>query len=430
MKQFLVRIHTFYSTLKSKIAFYPSLIALFGFVIALIMVIAEQKGISRHLIEVFPLLVVEDGDTALSVLSTCIGGLISLMVFSFSMVMLLLSQASSNFSPRLLPGLISNKRHQIILGVYLGTIIYNIFTLFSVETSEEKFTLPGFSILLGVVFSIICLGAFIFFIHNISQSIQINNIMDGIYDQATHRLNSIIEREDEKKDQIIQAFPKTENWYSYTSPKSGYFQNIATQNIIDICKRKEMKLYITVPKGLFVLKNIRVLKANKKLDEDTVQAIFANLNFARGEYIQDNYALAFKQITEIAVRAMSPGVNDPGTAINAIDYLTELFALRMKKNDLGVFSEEGNPYIKIAVVHFHELLYQVMASLRTYCRHDPTVAQKLIWMLGYLKQQPSLEQAYMEAIDEELKVLLKAISFDSEKDMEKVQQLADSILKS
>ncbi len=429
MKQFFIRIRTFYSTLQSKIAFYPTLISLGGFLFALAMIIAEKEGISRKLIEVFPLLVVEDGDTALSVLSTCIGGLISLMVFSFSMVMLLLSQASSNFSPRLLPGLISNKRHQMILGIYLGTIIYNIFTLFSIETSEEKFTLPGFSILLGVIFSIICLGAFIFFIHNISQSIQINNIMDGIYNQASNRLTHVISRENKAETKTIQEFPNTENWYSHTSPKSGYFQNIATQNIIDICKEHDIKIYITVPKGLFVLKNIRVLKSNKKLDEETVKSIFSNLNFARGEYIQDNYVLAFKQITEIAVRAMSPGVNDPGTAINSIDYLTELFALRMQKNDLGVFSEEGTAYIKMAVVHFDELLYQVMASLRTYCSHDPTVAQKLLWMLAYLKQQPSLENSYMNTIDEELKVLIKAISFDSEKDMEIIQKLADDILK-
>src|SRR5690554_2551729 len=180
MKHFFIRITTFLRTVKSKIAFYPSLIATGGFFLALGMINLEKLGISRRILELFPMLMVEDGDTALNVLSTCIGGVISMMVFSFSMVMLLLSQASSNFSPRLLPGLISNKRHQIILGVFLATIVYNIFTLFSVNTNEEQYALPGFSILLGVFFTIICLSAFIFFIHNISQSIQINNIMDGI----------------------------------------------------------------------------------------------------------------------------------------------------------------------------------------------------------------------------------------------------------
>ncbi len=207
MKYFFIRIATFFTTVQSKIAFYPSLIGFAGFFLALGMIILEKQGISRSIIKVFPMLMVEEGDTALNVLSTCIGGLISMMVFSFSMVMLLLSQASSNYSPRLLPGLISNKRHQIILGLFLATIVYNIFTLFSVNTSEEKYALPGFSILLGVVLTIVCLSAFIFFIHNISQSIQINNIMDGIYDDAIHRLNEIIDDEDKATKMPVPYFP-------------------------------------------------------------------------------------------------------------------------------------------------------------------------------------------------------------------------------
>ncbi len=176
MKKLFNRIVTFYHTISSKIAFFPTLIAFGGLVLAFLMIYFESKGISIKMLKIFPQLAIENGDTALSIINVCIGGLISLMVFSFSMVMLLLSQASSNYSPRLLPGLISDKKHQIILGIYLGTIIYNIFTLFSIEPSEEKYSLPGLSILLGIAATIFCLALFIYFIHNISQSIQINNI--------------------------------------------------------------------------------------------------------------------------------------------------------------------------------------------------------------------------------------------------------------
>lgn len=424
MKHLFIRIATFFRTVKSKIAFYPSLIAIAGFFLALGMILLEKRGISRNILEVFPMLMVEDGDTALNVLSTCIGGLISMMVFSFSMVMLLLSQASSNFSPRLLPGLISNKKHQIILGLFLATIVYNIFTLFSVNTSEEKYTLPGFSILLGVFFTIVCLSAFIFFIHNISQSIQINNIMDGIYAAAIGRLNEIIEAEEKATNMPVPYFPETANWHSHTSSRSGYFQNISIKNITDICKNHDVRVYITIPKGLFVLKNNSILKTSKSLDDKIIEDIFSNINFARGEYIRDNYILAFKQITEIAVKAMSPGINDPGTAVNAIDYLTELFSLRMKKNDTGVITNDGETYIKIAIIQFEELLYNVMASLRTYCKHDPIVMQKLVLMLNYLKDQNAADNSYPESIDNELKVLLEDMDFDSEKDERVLRTMA------
>lgn len=421
MKKLFIRIFDFFNTIESKIAFYPTLFAISGFFVALLMIYLEQQGVSRKIMDIFPLLMVEDGDTALTVLSACLGGLISLMVFSFSMVMLLLSQASNNYSPRLLPGLISDRRHQVILGIYLSTILYNIFTLFSIEPSEDKYTLPGFSVLLGIVFTIVCLVAFIYFIHNISQSIQINNILDTIFEYAEKRLQSLIESE---KGQT-KNFPDLANWYEYKAGRSGYFQNISIKNILRICEDEETRIYITIPKGLFVLKNSIFLKSEKQLDEKVVDSIISNISFARGELVEDNYILAFKQITEIAVKAMSPGINDPGTAINAVDYLTDLFALRMQKKDNGIIVHKESATLRMAIVSFKELMYNVMASLRTYCKHDPVMVEKLLWMLNYLQKQPAADDNYQKVIKEEMKTLLEQAknSFDSEWDVSMIDKM-------
>jgi uncharacterized membrane protein len=421
MKKLFIRIFDFFNTIESKIAFYPTLFAISGFFVALLMIYLEQHGISRKIMDVLPLLMVEDGDTALTVLSACLGGLISLMVFSFSMVMLLLSQASNNYSPRLLPGLISDRRHQVILGIYLATILYNIFILFSIEPSEDKYTLPGFSVLLGIVFTIVCLVAFIYFIHNISQSIQINNILDAIFEYAEKRLQGLI---DSEKGQF-KKFSNTDNWYEYKAGRSGYFQNISIKNILRICEDEETKIYITIPKGLFVLKNSIFLKSEKQLDEKVVNSIISNISFARGELVEDNYILAFKQITEIAVKAMSPGINDPGTAINAVDYLTDLFALRMQKNDNGIIIHKENATLRMAVVTFKELMYNVMASLRTYCKHDPVMVEKLLWMMVYLQKQTAAEDNYIAVIKEEMGTLLEQAknAFDSEWDVSVIEKM-------
>lgn len=403
MKHLFYKIVSFFNVIKSNIAFYPTILAIFGFGFSLFMIVLEQYGISKYLLKVFPILVVENGNTALSVLSACVGGLISMMVFSFSMVMLLLSQASSNYSPRLLPGLISDKRHQIILGIYLATILYIIFTMFSIQPTGEKYTLPGFSVLLGIVFTVLSLCSFIYFIHNISRSIQISNILDNIYADARERLEHILEQEDEHK--TIETFANTEDWISYEAPKSGYFQNLSTRNILSFCKDNDTKLFLTVPKGLYVRTNDIFLKSKKELSKDQLKDFYSNINFLRSELVSDNYGLAFKQITEIAVKAMSPGINDPGTAINAIDYLTELFALRMKKEDLEIYVDEQTPYFKVEIIPFKILIYNVMASLRTYSKKDPTVVQKLLWMLNYLMKQPAFKEDYKEAIQNEIKLL-------------------------
>jgi len=429
MKNIYNRILAFYNTIEGKIAFYPTLLAFIGVNFAFAMAALEDRGVSNYLLDYFPQLILQDGDTALTIISTCIGGLISMMVFSFSMVMLLLSQASSNFSPRLLPGLISDRKNQVILGTYLATILYMIFILFSIEPEDKKYTLPGLSIIIGIVLTVVCLAAFIYFIHNMSQSIQISNIIDKTYIQSKKRLQENIDQETQNDPELSKNFPDTSGWHSYKSSKSGYFQNISLKNIAEICDEHDTRIHLTVPKGFFILSDANFITSEKELDELTVEKITSNISFSKDELVRDNYILAFKQITEIAVKAMSPGINDPGTCINAIDYLTELFALRMKKNNTGVLVNDGKAQIKISIVTFEELAYNVMASLRTYCKHDPIIVQKLIWMLSYLKEQVAEDTSYNEVIIRELGVLLKEskVAFDTNIDIEKVADMAEKV---
>jgi len=402
MKKLLYRTLSFFNVIESKIAFYPTVLALFGILFAFLLMYFESLGISKYLLDKAPVLVVDNGNTAMTMLSALISGLISVIVFSFSMVMLLLSQASSNYSPRLLPGLISDKKHQIILGIYLSTILYNIFILFSIQPTGDKYQIPGFSVLVGIIGTVICIYAFIFFIHNISQSIQISNILKKIYTQSKNRLTEVIEKESTH----LSAFPDSEDWYEYESEKSGYLQNISYTNMINFCNQYDTQLHILPIKGSYVLTGNTIFLSRNKLDNAQVNQILNNINFAREELVEDNYILGFKQITEVILKAMSPGVNDPGTAINAIDYLTELLALRMKKKDINIIRREEVPFLKINTVDFKDLLYQVMVAIRTYCKHDITINQKLLLMLHYLLQQETYNKDYYDVIKNEAELVL------------------------
>lgn len=403
MKKYFSKIIKYVLQLESKIAFYPSLLSLIGLLFAFLMYFCESKGISTYLLEHAPVLVVNDTETARSLLTTFIAGLISIMVFSFSLVMILLNQASSNFSPRVLPGLISNRRHQVILGIYNSTLLYCIFTLVSIEPDGNEYQLPGFSVLLAIVLMTVCLGAFIYFIHSISQEIQVNNIMDRIFNTAKFRMQQLIDLE---KD-ITNEFPDTSNWKTIQSTSSGYFQDINMNTLKIISEREDIKLEVLPLKGTYILKDLPILKTEQSLNDEVLTEVLATLHFSKSELIEDNYVLAFKQITEIAVKAMSPGINDPGTAINAIDYLTELFALRLQKKDTSlIYNKDNAPMMKINTVDFKDLLFQVMAALRTYGKHDIIIVQKLFFMLTYLHERDDdSHKTYEKAIKQELKNL-------------------------
>ncbi len=424
MKKLFYRSLSYFNVMKSKIAFYPTVLALFGIFFAFFLMYLEDLGISKYLLDKAPILVVDNGTTAMTLLSAFISGLISVIVFSFSMVMLLLSQASSNYSPRLLPGLISDKKHQIILGIYLSTILYNIFILFSIQPTGDKYQIPGFSVLVGIVGTVICIYAFIFFIHNISQSIQISNILKMIYTKSKKRLEEVIEKEGPH----LATFPDSDDWYEYQSEKSGYLQNISYTNMIDFSIENNTQLHILPFKGNFILNGIPMFKSKIKLEKEQVDQILNNISYAREELVEDNYVLGFKQLTEIILKAMSPGINDPGTAINAIDYLTELFALRMQKKDINIIRRDEIPYIKVITIDFKDLLYQVMVALRTYCKHDVTLNQKLLVMLHYLLHQETYNEDYYDYIKDEATLLLsdakKAIT--NSVDIERLTSLAES----
>lgn len=427
MKSLYNKFLSFFMVIKGKIAFYPTLFSIAGFSFAMLMLYLENRGISAYVIEHAPQLVINNADTAKTLLNILTAGIISIMVFSFSMVMVLLNQASSNYSPRVLPGLISKKNHQYVLGAYLATILYNVFTLVGIDPQEnDKYQLPGFSVLIGIILTVICLGSFLYFIHSISQSIQVNSILNNIFQKAKNRLEFLLEEEVEEE----PTFTETSDWVTYHSPKTGHFQNIANANLIDICEDNDIQIEILAVQGEFVLKDVPIIKVNQEIDEKLVKKILSNFNFSSEEFVEDNYVLAFKQITEIGIKAMSPGINDPGTAISTIDYLSELFVLRLKKNNKTVItSEDGKALILVTTVDFNELLYQVMVAYRTYCKHDMICVQKLFVMLKYLLLQKTHLKDYHKAIKAEAKLLYDDAqkSIENEKDLERVEKLFQSL---
>lgn len=148
-----------------------------------------------------------------------------------------------------------------------------------------------------------------------------------------------------------------------------------------------------------------LFKTDIEVNNEISEKIYANFNFSKGELINNNYVLAFKQITEVAVKSMSPGINDPGTAINAIDYLSELFFLRVQIQDFDYKSDDENLLVIINSINFKNLLFNIMVALRTYCSHDFIIVSKLLLFLKNLKSKSNFDD-YNEAIDKEISYLL------------------------
>ena len=416
-----------YQRVLGSIAFLPSLLTIGFILLAVVMLVAENYGVSQYLIERIPLLIVSNVNTGRAILTTLIGGLLSLMVFSFSMVMVLLNQAASQFSPRLLPGLISQKKNQIVLGVYIGTICYYLLTLMNVQPKVGSYGIPSTTIVVGVVMAILCLGLFVYFINGISRGVQVEDVLAGIHRKTFDRLVFLREDEERQHDGRIENL---DGWQTINARNTGYFQGIQQKQLINLAKKHNTAFKILIPVGTFVLDSVPLIKSRRRLDDDTLKDLASCIGFANEEHISNSYVFGIKQITEVALKAMSPGINDPGTCITCIDYLTELFALRMELDDVSHATDaEGVPRVYFTPVTFNDLLYFTMAELRTYCKQDPAVIHQLLRMFRYLLMRDDEQQRYYEILTREVSRLMADVagSITNEGDRERLNRVAASL---
>lgn len=414
-----------YNRVTASIAFYPSLIATGFFLFTGAMILFEKEGITAEVEKFLPFLIIKDPNVAGTILNTLIGALISLTVFSFSMVMVMLNNASANFSPRVLPELISDKNNQTVLGVYLGTIIYCIFLTINIAPSHEELPVPSIGVLVGILFGIICLIFFVFFIHSISRAVQVNYILENLYrgtrenmeDGAVSKLGEEPIPDDlEFKHKISHSL-------------SGYLESVDNAMLHEICEDLDLHCQLLYAEGSFVVEQTPIFQLTKKIEEEDEERFISTLTFSVNERVEKEHILGFKHITEIAVKAMSPGINDPGTAVVAIDYLTILFSKKMTLPETGAIKiidddndketeEETFKPVRawLKMVGFQDLIYYIIASLRQYSKSDLIVMSKILLMLKCLlitatelgnKKQQKVLQAQINILLEDAEGNLK-----------------------
>src|SRR5690554_2732446 len=366
----------FFVRLERQIAFYPSVLALAGLFLALVMIYLEQLGLSQFIIKHAPIVMVQSFETARTILGTFIGGFISILVFSFSMVMILLNQAAANFSPRLLPGLVSNKKHQIILGIYLASLFFCLLALMLIQSEGEEVTTPGSMILMAILMMATSLTAFIYFIHSISKSIQVNHILHRIYHDAADQFNRLLEGGKNKDDSAILIhapadFSPDNNWTLYRAESNGYLSAVDTGALLKLMHKDDNQMQILVGRSYYMLAGTPLFRTRKAVEDNLANDLHKQFLIESSVSVSDNEDLGFKIITEIAIKAMSPGINDPGTALSCIDYLTQLLALRLRHQPQQWYQDKPgdntqNPVTRVQLKHldFEDLLYQIMAPFR------------------------------------------------------------------
>ena len=411
LKSFSTKI---YLSITSSIAFLPAVLAVLMLILAWLCVFLDTISMGKAIAEKLDFLSVENNETARSILSSLLGGLISLMVFSFSMVMIVLNQAATNYSPRVLPGLVSQKEHQVVLGLYLGTIGYTLATLSNVGSEAFGAEVPRFAILMNIFLGFICIVAFVYFIHTISTVIQIGSILKRLYKET--RLSLIRELSSgnyQEKDVVLKEGHWVKAW------QSGYFFRMNEDNFIKGAEKYNLQAKLLKRQGAYILVGEPIIEVNQPLKEEIIHLIKGSFIFRHQEIIHNNYFHGFKQISEVAVKALSPGINDPGTALQAINYLGDLLNTLMRlKSQRVIKRSDGKPGLIYVPVPFLEIFYLCVSGIRNYAEKDLAVMVKLVNLIRELEKR-DISGEYSEVFRSELNAIEEAAgkTLNSSKDL-------------
>lgn len=394
-----------YNIVVNSIAFYPAIIAIGFLLLSWVMLELDFSELGKHIKGNYSWIRLKDASTARSIVSTIASGIISLTVFSFSMVMILLNQAASQMTNRMLESMIGNRFQQIILGFYIGTIVYALFLLSTIRDIDSGVYVPALSIYLLLLLTVLDIFLFIYFLHYVTQSVKFETIIGRVEKKTFKSLEKICFVE-----HAILFEPK-EDPQTIVVPNSDFFQGFDKNALIGLAVEFDGKIQFLRPTGSFLLKGIPLLHffGGRKLSKADKTRIADTIDFYKGQPIDESHFFGFHQLAEVAIKALSPGINDPETAVLAINALTELFLFRMENMIKTVFADnEGNARIKCCEWDFESLFLECFQPIWEYGKKDFYIQNALLDVIGQLKgndtskKHAHLFEAFFGKIQEEV----------------------------
>ena len=322
-----------------------------------------------------------DPQVAQIILAGVAGSIMTVVSIVFAILLMTLTLASMQFSPRIIVSFVQDRVTQWTLGVFLGTFLYCMAALPSARSLPHPFT-PVFTVLGAILLSIACVGWLLFFIHHISRAISVNNIVDKIAAETVavidetmpwpHRTNRVVDP--------VVLLPQWEA--AVESDVSGYIRFIDQKRLLALAKDYRVKIKVLRRVGHFVPAGVPLLMVSKgdRLTPDGCEDLRRTFDFGATRTLQQDVEFGVLQIVDIALKAISPAVNDPSTAISCVDQLSRImirYASREPPDDV-LYDPPGTIRVIIPWISFDRLLESAVEQIRLYSKSDVAVSLRLL----------------------------------------------------
>jgi uncharacterized membrane protein len=263
-----------------------------------------------------------DASSARDLLSSLLSGLMTMTSLVVSVTFVILTLAANQLGPRLISTFMGDRQIQTVLGLFLGTILYVLVVLRSLDETLGTEGVPHVAVTIGSALTVVCLFALLFYVHKIARAIIADSIVARVAGDLHNDIRSMLSTGPSETERAIPELTKSRAG-AVSLDRSGYIQVIDYDRLVTLACRENAVFQVKVRAGHFVLKNGEhvVVHAGRSLGGEVVQAIRAAFVIGGERSSAQDLEFGLRQLVEIALRALSPGINDPYTAIAVIDRL-------------------------------------------------------------------------------------------------------------
>ncbi|MEX6507467.1 DUF2254 domain-containing protein [Jiella sp. M17.18] len=351
---------------------------------------------------------------------------VATLVFSIAMVVLQL--ASSQYSPRLPGQFLRNRGTQVIIGTFIFTFVYSLAIVRAIRASQEF--VPSFAVTVAFLLILCCVVALIIFIHHVVQSIRVESILayiEGKTGKAIERTFEKLEendRDNEEKGHADAAIP--EHAAPILIEESGIVRRIDGNDLVRFARRRGLVLRLVKKLGQHVAAGTAIGWAwSEDPDsrappaEDVRDELSVAVQLSGDRTLKDDVEFGFVQLVDIALRALSPAINDPTTACNAIRSL-EILLVKLTGFRLGdrfFFDEDERLRVIVPQPTFADLLDRVITPIRQAAPDDTSVALCLCELLTDLARA-ARNEGQCETLREQLQRVRQAYGEGAQQDVD------------
>jgi uncharacterized membrane protein len=319
---------------------------------------------------------------ARAMLSTIAGSTITVAGVVFSITLAAVTYASGQFGPRLLGNFTRDRSNQATLGVFIGTYLYCLVVLRTIRSAQETSAdsggtvreafVPHLAMFGGLTLAVLSTIVLIFFVHHVTLGIHINTVIARVGQKLIEDIQSSAAKEPET---LAPTSPSVDCVAVVVSDRDGYVETIDSEALVSIASRNDIILRILRRPGDFVAVERPVLAfaPDGAADDNVKKECLAAFAFGRKRSAEQDLRFAIDELVEIAARALSPGVNDPFTAIACIDWLGAAMGEfeRGRAPSEWLFDEEGAARVHLSPLGFEDYLQSAFGQLRPYVAADP-----------------------------------------------------------